>query len=240
MTLFPYVSSRLVMASLRGAVIDMDGCRFGVVRKAWEMPFLAEPAGLAGLRNAVRFRLDLWGLADIAPDAQLCASELAANVIKHVGPGTCARLAVSMNGGRLRIEVSDPDPRGVPVLTTREDGEECGRGLVLVDALADRWGVVLRTDSKATWCELFTGLRSSVDHMDGPEVARAEALLGLLGVSGPGRGVERGPLTVAHAEESAIDVIADLLHWLRAHGCDPDGALDRAQTSFEDQRSRVL
>ncbi|MEU3320433.1 ATP-binding protein [Streptomyces sp. NPDC006785] len=233
MTLFSYTLSRLVMASLLGAVIDMDGCRFGVVRKAWEMPFLAEPAGLAGLRSAIRFRLHLWGLADIAPNAQLCASELAANVFKHVGPGTCAQLAVSMNGGRLRIEVRDPDTRGVPVLSTREGGEENGRGLVLVDALADRWGVVLRADSKATWCELVTGLRSSVDHLEGPRVARAEALLGLLGVSGRDKGVERGPVTVAHAEESAIDVIADLLHWLRAHGCDPDGALDRAQAHFE-------
>ncbi|WP_405928610.1 ATP-binding protein [Streptomyces griseus] len=240
MTLFSYALSRLVMAGLLGAVIDMDGCRFGVVRKAWETPFLAEPAGLAGLRNAVRIRLDLWGLADIAPDAQLCTSELAANVIKHVGPGTHARLAVSMNGSRLRIEVSDPDTRGVPVLTTRANGEEHGRGLVLVDALADRWGVASRADSKAIWCELVTSLRSSVDHMDGPRVARAEALLGLLGVSGRDKGVERGSLTVAHAEESAIDVIADLLHWLRAHGCDPDGALGRAQAHFEAELTEAV
>lgn len=213
--------------------MDMDGCRFGVTRTAWEMPFLAEPGELAGLRNAVRFRLDLWGLAGVVPDAQLCASELAANVIKHVGCGARACLAVSMRGSRLRIEVSDPDARSIPVLVTGADGEEHGRGLVLVDALADRWGVVLRADSKATWCELTTGLRSSVDHVDGPQVARAEALLGLLGLSARDKDVHRGPLTVAHAEEAAIDVIADLLHWLRAHGCDPDGALDRAQAHFE-------
>lgn len=154
-------------------------------------------------------------------------------MIKHVGCGVRARLAVSMRGSRLRIEVSDPDVRSFPVLVTGADGEEHGRGLVLVDALADRWGVVLRADSKATWCELTTGLRSSVDHVDGPQVARAEALLGLLGLSGRDKDVQRGSLTVAHAEEAAIDVIADLLHWLRAHGCDPDGALDRAQAHFE-------
>ncbi|MFJ7084805.1 hypothetical protein ACIQU8_16430 [Streptomyces griseus] len=90
-----------------------------------------------------------------------------------------------------------------------------------------------RADSKAIRCELVTGLRSSVDHMDGPRVARAEALFGLLGVFGRDKGVERGPLTVAHAEEPAIDVIADLLRRLRAHGCDPDGALGRAQAHFE-------
>ncbi|MEU5286017.1 ATP-binding protein [Streptomyces sp. NPDC020755] len=197
------------------------------------MPFLAEPAVLAGLRNAVRSRLDHWGLAGIVPEAQLCASELAANVIKHVGCGTPARLTVSMSGSRLRIEVSDPDAGSVPVLVTRADGEEHGRGLVLVDALTDRWGVVLRADAKVTWCELATGLRSSVDHVDGPQVARAEALLGLLGLSVRDKDAQQGPLTVAHAEEAAIDVMADLLHWLRAHGCDPDGAVDRAQANFE-------
>lgn len=74
---------------------------------------------------------------------------------------------------------------------------------------------------------VLTGLRSSVDSPCGP---RAEALLGLLGVSGRDGDVEPRSLTVAHAEESAIDVIADLLHWLRAHGCDPDNALDRMST----------
>ncbi|MFF8470078.1 ATP-binding protein [Streptomyces griseus] len=138
-----------------------------------------------------------------------------------------------MSGSRLRITLSDPDARSVPVLVTGADGEEHGRGPVLVDALADRWGVVLRADSKVTWWGPATGLRSSVDHVDGPQVARAEALLGLLGLSVRDKDVQRGPLTVAHAEEAAIDMIADLLHWLRAHGCDPDGALDRAQANFE-------
>ncbi|MFK4596023.1 hypothetical protein [Streptomyces pristinaespiralis] len=36
-------------------------------------------------------------------------------------------------------------------------------------------------------------------------------------------------MSVATAQESAIDVITDLLLWLRAHGFDPDEALDRAQ-----------
>ncbi|WP_329078722.1 hypothetical protein [Streptomyces niveus] len=43
------------------------------------------------------------------------------------------------------------------------------------------------------------------------------------------------PLSAAVAEKAAIDLIADVLHWLRAHGCDPDEALDRAQTRFEAQ-----
>ncbi|MCX4676969.1 ATP-binding protein [Streptomyces sp. NBC_01433] len=211
----------------------MDGCRFGVVRKAWDLPFLAEPEELAGLRRVIRLHLGLWGLVPVIRDAQLCVSELAANVIKHVGPGTPACLTVSMNGSRLRIEVSDPDTRVLPVLCSAGDGAVRGRGLTLIDAVAERWGVLLRDDSKITWCELATGLRSSIDHADGPRVAKAEALLGLMGMAVRPDGLSYGRLGVAAAEESAIDLIADLLHWLRAHGCDPDSALDRAQTHFE-------
>ncbi|MGW9303984.1 MULTISPECIES: hypothetical protein [Streptomyces] len=93
--------------------------------------------------------------------------------------------------------------------------------------------MALRGDFKVTWCELATGLRSSIDHVEGPQVAKAEALLGLVGLASRTEEGSQGPLSVAQAEEAAIDVIADLLHWLRAHGCDPDGALDRAQTHFE-------
>ncbi|MFH9133202.1 hypothetical protein [Streptomyces sp. NPDC017524] len=45
---------------------------------------------------------------------------------------------------------------------------------------------------------------------------------------------------MAHAEEAAIDVCADLLHWLRAHGRDPDGALDRAQAYFEAELTEAV
>ncbi|MFJ2832097.1 hypothetical protein ACIPC1_31815 [Streptomyces sp. NPDC087263] len=42
------------------------------------------------------------------------------------------------------------------------------------------------------------------------------------------------------AEETAIGVIADLLHWLRAHGRDADEALDRAQMHFEAEFTEIV
>ncbi|MEV6736786.1 hypothetical protein AB0N14_07485 [Streptomyces sp. NPDC051104] len=42
-----------------------------------------------------------------------------------------------------------------------------------------------------------------------------------------------GRLEATVAEETVIDVITDLLHWLGAHGRDPDDVLDRAQAHFE-------
>ncbi|MER6191690.1 ATP-binding protein [Streptomyces cyaneofuscatus] len=220
-------------ARVARVVIGMGGCRFGVVRRAWDVSFPAEPEELAGLRRVIRSHLALWGLADTVRDAQLCATELVTNVMRHVGVGTPTRLAVSMSGSRLRLEVGDPEIRALPTPGPVTEGHERGRGLMLVEGVAERWGVVLRGDSKVTWCELATGLRSSVDHVEGPQVAKAEALLGLVGLASRTEGAPQGPLSVAQAEEAAIDVIADLLHWLRAHGCDPDSALDRARMHFE-------
>lgn len=64
-------------------------------------------------------------------------------------------------------------------------------------------------------------------------MARAEAVLTLSGSFKPQYPAGSERIHVALAEETAIDLIADLLHWLRAHGCDPDTALDRAQDHFE-------
>ncbi|MFB6981503.1 ATP-binding protein [Streptomyces scopuliridis] len=211
----------------------MSECRFGIARKGWDLPFLAEVEELAGLRRVMRVHLNMWGLPGLVDTAQLCVTELVTNVITHVGPGTPTTLAVSMNGRHLRLEVSDPDTRALPALISVTTEEESGRGMALVNAVTDRWGVILRGDSKVTWCELTTGLRSGSDHVDGPQVTKAEALLALYGSRDSFMPQQRERLSVAVAEEAAIGVIADLLHWLRAHGCDPDEALDRAQARYE-------
>ncbi|MFE7803665.1 ATP-binding protein [Streptomyces sp. NPDC057430] len=205
------------------------------MRKPWELPFLAEVSEVAGIRRVLRRHLDLWGLPNIADVAQMCVSELVTNVIRHVGDRTPTTLAVSMNGARLRIEVRDPDARALPTLLRAQEDDESGRGMALVDAMADRWGVVLRDDSKVTWCELETGLASAGGHVGGEGVERAEALLGFRGLTHGLHAGQPAPLGVAAAEEAAIDVIADLLLWLRAHGCDPDEALDWAQMYFDEE-----
>lgn len=206
-----------------------------VTREPWGLPFTAEPAEVAALRRAMRLHLGIWGLHEITDEAQLCVSELASNVITHVGPGTPATLAVSMSGVHLRIEVHDPDTRALPTLLDANVDSEGGRGMALVDALAERWGVQLRLDRKVTWCELATGLTSPNGHVAGPGVQRAEALLEFYAGVRPAPRPGPGRLGKAIAEESVITVITDFLHWLRAHGCDPDEVLDRAQTHFEVQ-----
>ncbi|MFE3599330.1 ATP-binding protein [Streptomyces sp. NPDC059142] len=202
-------------------------------RKPWEVPFLAEPREVAGLRRVLRMHMEFWGLSEVIAPAQICVSEMVTNVIRHVGEGTPTMLAVSMRGTHVRLELRDPDTRAFPALLAPGDDAESGRGMLLVDELADRWGVVLRPNAKIVWCELSTTLTSPSGHTGGPRVTRSEALLTSYAAKRPLGDEVGSPLSVAVAEEVAIDVIADLLHWLRAHGCDPDEALDHAQTRFE-------
>ncbi|MET9758263.1 ATP-binding protein [Streptomyces sp. NPDC006372] len=213
----------------------------GVMRKPWHLPFVAQPEEVAALRRAMRFHLGLWGLHEVIDDAQLCLSELVTNVVTHVGAGTPAALAVSMNSTRLRIEVHDPDVRALPTLVAAEAVSEAGRGMALVDALAAQWGVQLTPGKKVTWCELATGLSTEYGHCGGARINRVEALLVEYPVGSARLQKSAGGsvLGLVAAEQAAVDLIADLLHWLRAHGRDADTALDRAQTHFEAEISEA-
>lgn len=207
-----------------------DGC---MTRKPWELPFLAEPEEVAALRRIMRLHLRLWGLSDVSDAAEICVSELVSNVIRHVGAGTPSTLVVEMNGTRLRVALRDPETRALPTLLSAGPNDESGRGLAMLDSVSERWGVILGAESKLVWCDLATGLRSSSDHVDGPQVAKADALLGICGFDGVPAGSCRERLSLTSRWEMVIDLIVALLHWLRAHGCDPDDALDCAQTHFE-------
>ncbi|MFI1211967.1 ATP-binding protein [Streptomyces sp. NPDC020802] len=209
-------------------------CTVGLLRKPWDLPFVAEPEEVSGLRRILRMHLELWGLHEVVDAAQLCVSELVSNVITHVGLGTPTTLSVAMNGTYLRIEVHDPDTRALPTLLDAGCEAETGRGVAIIDAVTDRWGVQLCLDRKVTWCELATGLNSMNGH-GGERVTRVETLLRAYGNSTArrSRAASSRILSMTAAEQVAIDVIADLLHWLRAHGCDADEALDRALVRFE-------
>lgn len=86
-------------------------------------------------------QLRSWGLP--LDDAGLVVAELAANAALHgYVPGRDFRVLLTVDGDTLRIEVADARGEQLPrVQDTRTDPAECGRGLLLVEALATRWGV---------------------------------------------------------------------------------------------------
>ncbi|WP_037680436.1 ATP-binding protein [Streptomyces griseus] len=113
------------------------------------------PRGARLARLLVTEQLRSWGLPS-DPAAHVVA-ELAANAVTHGRvPGRDFRLLVYVVGDTLRIEVTDtrgdrrPQPRRLPSADA-----ETGRGLVLVEALADRWGVLEGPSPRKTvWAEL--------------------------------------------------------------------------------------
>ncbi|MEU6115417.1 ATP-binding protein [Streptomyces sp. NPDC047117] len=99
-----------------------------------------------------------WGLGPRTDDALLCVSELATNALRHgVPPGRAFRLRLYQyadDGGTVRIEVHDSGP-GWPRTPSPPPGADAerGRGLLLVAALADKWGVYERDPGKVVWGE---------------------------------------------------------------------------------------
>ncbi|MFE7568107.1 ATP-binding protein [Streptomyces sp. NPDC057539] len=207
-------------------------CIYGEVRPRTRcvLPFEAEPTKMHGLRRGVREQLKDWGASAIADEVQLAVTELATNVIKHVGQGASATLVMEPGADRLRVEVHDTSHTW-PATARVECGDECGRGLHLLAAMAMNWGTIGTATGKAVWCELplDQNARCLRSH-------RAWTLLGtyqdLAGVPA-GLNIARLPV----AEECATDLIADLLHWLAARGGDADAVLDRAQMHYEAEAS---
>ncbi|MEU4263209.1 ATP-binding protein [Streptomyces sp. NPDC025273] len=111
-----------------------------------------ERRSVPAVREFVRGAVTDWGFGTRLDDVLLCVSELATNALLHgvpPGRGYLVRLRLEENGRVLSAEVHDSGG-GVPAVR-RPDGES-GRGLLLVDALADRWGVGEREPGKVVWC----------------------------------------------------------------------------------------
>ncbi|MER6469607.1 ATP-binding protein [Streptomyces collinus] len=122
----------------------------------FELALLATPEAVPELRHHL-------GAFDF--DVLLCVTELLTNVLDHLGAGTPVTVRIAGTPyGRTRVEVTDPDARALPVLLAAADTAESGRGLTLIDALAQRWGVDQGPDRKTVWCEL-----SGQEVMDMPE-----------------------------------------------------------------------
>ncbi|MEU5660644.1 ATP-binding protein [Streptomyces sp. NPDC047737] len=99
--------------------------------------------------------LSTWGLPP-GPAAQI-VSELATNAVLHGRvPGRDFRLALVVHrDGPLRIEVTDALGDRLPRAVTPGQHMETGRGLLIVEALADRWGVTPGPfPRKTVWAEL--------------------------------------------------------------------------------------
>ncbi|MEU0991518.1 ATP-binding protein [Streptomyces sp. NPDC005953] len=134
---------------------------------SYRMSFTVGDHAARHVRRIARSYLHDWGLDGLADTVGLGLTELLANVVRHVPGRHCALALLRLPWG-VRIEVSDEGP-GLPRTPAPVDPEgldEGGRGLLLIAALADRWGVVpLTPTGKTVWfeCEAPQSLSVSAD-----------------------------------------------------------------------------
>ncbi|MFJ4856650.1 SpoIIE family protein phosphatase [Streptomyces sp. NPDC088730] len=114
----------------------------------------ADPEGLSDARTIVRQALTDWGMAELADDAELVTGELLVNVLLHTEGGAVLTLEVLPEPVR-RVRLSVQDRSSVwPRRRTPGETATSGRGLLLLDAVATRWGIEPRGEGKAVWCEI--------------------------------------------------------------------------------------
>lgn len=121
----------------------------------------ADPAEVGRARRWARSRLEGSGIRDDEPLAEtliLLISELVTNAVVHTGCPAVLRMLFGPTGaqgagGTVRVEVADASAR--PPKQRHAEGDDTnGRGLELVDGLADRWGWMPEGTGKQIWCEV--------------------------------------------------------------------------------------
>ncbi|GGT17884.1 ATP-binding protein [Streptomyces purpureus] len=138
---------------LRGRDVVRVGAMSGQSTRWRRRVGRADLSAVREVRGALRDMLRHWGEAGACDVAELLATELVTNALIHTDHG--AEVTATVAPDALRVEVRDhvaglPGPSHAPYA---DDGTH-GRGLVLLQALADSWGVRPDGAGKVVWFEL--------------------------------------------------------------------------------------
>ncbi|WP_371791243.1 ATP-binding protein [Streptomyces sp. NBC_01471] len=111
-------------------------------------------AGAASARRRIAEEIRAWGTllgSEVLDAAELVASELITNAVRHA-PGGPIAASAALNNKALRIAVIDTSS-DIPEVSLPDTDDEGGRGLFLVTALADRHGFDPLPSGKRCWAE---------------------------------------------------------------------------------------
>jgi anti-sigma regulatory factor (Ser/Thr protein kinase) len=141
------------MCDRHSAVLPLfgPGPRGRVGADAAERLFLVAPTAPQDARAFVCGVLEDWGARSRDGEAEIVASELATNAVRHARSPFV--VSVTRECAAVRIAVRDTSPDR-PIRIVRDNCETGGRGVRLVDALANAWGVDDEVDGKSVWAEI--------------------------------------------------------------------------------------
>jgi anti-sigma regulatory factor (Ser/Thr protein kinase) len=118
---------------------------------AYSQTFPCEPSTAEIGRRLLRNVLGIWCLDSLADHAALIITELIANAARHTPCQEIRLLVERPSATRLRVGVLDREPARLPTLSQADADDESGRGLLLIDAVADRWGYDLHGSGRRPW-----------------------------------------------------------------------------------------
>jgi len=121
--------------------------RLRVVRRTLPL----DPASASAARRFVTDVLAQWGHPDLEHQVALMTSELVTNSVLHTSGEL--ELAMFRDVDRVRVEVVDRSDR-LPTVQAPDADAPGGRGLLIIEALSQAWGVEGRGDGKAVWFEV--------------------------------------------------------------------------------------
>ncbi|SOD71061.1 anti-sigma regulatory factor (Ser/Thr protein kinase) [Jatrophihabitans sp. GAS493] len=123
----------------------------------WASP---DADSVTAVRHGLARNLQMLSLApEIIDDAELVLGELLVNSIRHARPLDSGRIEVAWDLRDDAVVLRVTDGGGAETPHVRETGtfESGGRGLRIVQALADRWGVIRSDATSTVWAELALG-----------------------------------------------------------------------------------
>ncbi|WP_151477356.1 ATP-binding protein [Streptomyces albicerus] len=113
----------------------------------------ALPSRIGQVRRIVSAQLRYWHLDPLIDRAALGVTELLTNVHRHAKPDKLCTVEIELLLDRLTVSVHDNDPR-MPEVRDADSSETCGRGLAMVAAVSESWGV--RPDGESGKVVWFT------------------------------------------------------------------------------------
>ncbi|MFR9672994.1 SpoIIE family protein phosphatase [Streptomyces sp. TR06-5] len=145
----------LVMLAREGDPLGPDASVAPPVRRTVLTVAQAEPDRIADARHQLGGLLHDWKDPAQADGAVLMLSEMLTNVLLHTDGDAMMMAEISGERGSrlLQVEITDGSDE-LPHRRSPGEMASSGRGLLLLDTLADAWGVEPRGDGKCTWFQL--------------------------------------------------------------------------------------
>lgn len=130
--------------------------------------FSREPPSVPIARRFVRDAVIGWEMGDLADTAELVASELVSNAIKHARAHSIRVTLRRLDKEHVRVAVIDRS-YALPQLHPADKERDHGRGLVIIDAVAQRWDTDLLPWGKRVWADLKMPQRALPPAPDDPQ-----------------------------------------------------------------------